>query len=213
MFRGTLAIWDFHVGILGVFCPGVVRSAGADDCWSLRQAQVGCLFKLLKLTHWVWCYIEVFMNWAIISSDNDFPSVRLSSRRSPSTVLPTWRKRRSQSDWFVSIVSVSRIRDNDCICTRVKKCLETFWTYANTVSHRNIVRIVWRWVVKSQGGWFNIKMSSYQYRESHCGDKTVVRSSYLHNGISYTGKMTSLYWIRAQIVGIPSWSVQRFCMI
>ena len=36
-------------------------------------------------------------------------------------------------------------------------------------------------------------MSSYQYRKSHCGDKTVVRSSYLHNGISYTGKMTSLY--------------------
>ena len=38
-------------------------------------------------------------------------------------------------------------------------------------------------------------MASYQYRKSHCGDKTVVRSSYLHNGISYTGKMTSLYWI------------------
>ena len=49
------------------------------------------------------------------------------------------------------------------------------------------------------GGWFNIKMSSYQYRKSHCGDKTVVRSSYLHNGISYTGKMSPLYWIRAQV--------------
>ena len=44
------------------------------------------------------------------------------------------------------------------------------------------------------GPWFNIKMSSYQYRKSHCGDKTVVRSSYLHNG------MTSLYWIRALII-------------
>ena len=40
-------------------------------------------------------------------------------------------------------------------------------------------------------------MSSYQYRKSHCVDKMVVRSSYLHNGISYTGKMTSLYWIKA----------------
>ena len=49
------------------------------------------------------------------------------------------------------------------------------------------------------GPWFNIKMSSYQYRKSHCGDKTVVRSSYLHNEISYTGKMTSLYWIGAQM--------------
>ena len=48
------------------------------------------------------------------------------------------------------------------------------------------------------GARFNIKMSSYQYRKSHCGDKTVVRSSYLHSGISYTGKMTSWYWIRAQ---------------
>ena len=50
------------------------------------------------------------------------------------------------------------------------------------------------------GPWFNIKMPSYQYRKSHCGDKTVVRSSYLHNGISYTGKMTSSYWIRALLL-------------
>ena len=42
-------------------------------------------------------------------------------------------------------------------------------------------------------------MSSYQYRKSHCGDKTVVRSSYLHNGISYAGKMSSLYWIGALV--------------
>ena len=49
----------------------------------------------------------------------------------------------------------------------------------------------------SPGPWFNIKISSYQYRISHYGDKTILRPSYLHNGISYTGKMTSLYWIRA----------------
>ena len=46
-------------------------------------------------------------------------------------------------------------------------------------------------------------MSSYQHRKSHCGDKTVVRLSYLHNGISYTGNKTSLYWIRAQIQSKP----------
>ena len=45
------------------------------------------------------------------------------------------------------------------------------------------------------GPWFNIKVLSYQYRKSHCGDKTVVKSSCLHNGICYTGKMTSFYWI------------------
>ena len=44
-----------------------------------------------------------------------------------------------------------------------------------------------------------IKMTFYQYRKSHCGDKTILRPSYLHNGISYTGKTTSLFWIRAQV--------------
>ena len=52
------------------------------------------------------------------------------------------------------------------------------------------------------GPRFNIKMPSNQCRKSHCGDKTVVRSSYLHNGISYTGKTTYLYWIKAQG---PNW--------
>ena len=53
--------------------------------------------------------------------------------------------------------------------------------------------------MRPSGLQFNIKMSSYQYRKSRCGDKTVVRSSYLHNGIFYTGKITSLCWIRARI--------------
>ena len=51
-----------------------------------------------------------------------------------------------------------------------------------------------QWSLYQSGPWFNIKMSSYQYRKSHFGDKTVVRSSYLHSGISYTGKITSVYW-------------------
>ena len=50
--------------------------------------------------------------------------------------------------------------------------------------------------MQSPEPWFNIKMSSYQYRKSHCGDKTILWPSYLHIGISYTGK-TSLYWIGA----------------
>ena len=49
------------------------------------------------------------------------------------------------------------------------------------------------------GPWFNIKMTSYQYRKSHCGDKMILRPSYLQNGTSYTTTMTSLYWIRAQV--------------
>ena len=56
-------------------------------------------------------------------------------------------------------------------------------------------------VKKGPGPRFNIKMTSYQYMKSHCGDKTILRPSYLHNGISYTGKTTSLYWIKAQDIG------------
>ena len=54
-------------------------------------------------------------------------------------------------------------------------------------------------------------MSSYQYRKPHCGDKTILRPSYLHNGISYTVKTTSLYWIRALLsywVFQAMWSLQ-----
>ena len=50
--------------------------------------------------------------------------------------------------------------------------------------------------------WFNIKMSSYQFRISHCGDKMVIKSSYLYNGISYTGKMTSLHWFDPLELGV-----------
>ena len=52
-------------------------------------------------------------------------------------------------------------------------------------------------LVQDSGPQFNIKMTFYQYRKSHCGDKMIVRSSDLYYVISYTGKMSSLYWIRA----------------
>ena len=32
-------------------------------------------------------------------------------------------------------------------------------------------------------------MPSYQYRKSNCGDKRILRSSYIHNGIYYSGKI------------------------
>ena len=59
------------------------------------------------------------------------------------------------------------------------------------------------------GPRFNIKMPSYQNRKYHCGEKTILRPSYLHNGISYTGKMTSLYWIGAQDVITDKLSNQK----
>ena len=44
------------------------------------------------------------------------------------------------------------------------------------------------------------------YRKSHYGEKTILKPSCLHNGISYTGKMTSLYWISA-LAAIPLKSI------
>ena len=50
------------------------------------------------------------------------------------------------------------------------------------------------WCQSLHRPWFNIKVASYQYRKSHCGDNIM---TYLLNRISYTGKVTSLYWVRA----------------
>ena len=58
-----------------------------------------------------------------------------------------------------------------------------------------------KWTAVHPGAWINIK-TSYQYRKSHCGDETILRPSYLHSGIAYTGKTASLYWFRAQV---PAW--------
>ena len=73
--------------------------------------------------------------------------------------------------------------------------------------HRSLyvaLHIPWQFYhpgIQRPGPWFNINMSSYQYRKSHCGDKTILRPSYtkshcgdktilwpsyLHNEISYT---------------------------
>ena len=51
----------------------------------------------------------------------------------------------------------------------------------------------------TSGPRFNIKMTSYHYSKSHCGDKMILRPSYLHNGISFTDKMTSLYLIGEKV--------------
>ena len=51
-------------------------------------------------------------------------------------------------------------------------------------------------VSRISGGWFNIKMPSYQYWNFHYGGKTFLWPSYLHNSIFYSGWITSFYWIR-----------------
>ena len=58
------------------------------------------------------------------------------------------------------------------------------------------------WVGSKFWGWSNIRCLTYQYRKSHCGDKTNIRPPYLHNGISYSSKMISHYCIRALVLMI-----------
>ena len=67
----------------------------------------------------------------------------------------------------------------------------------DTPSRDNNVSSTWH---KHEALGINIKMLSCQYRKYHCGYKTVIWSSYLHNGMSNAGKMSSLYWIRALVL-------------
>ena len=78
-----------------------------------------------------------------------------------------------------------------------RRGIELEFEYSSLLSEGLTTIHITRWI-NMPGGWFNLTMPSYQYKKSHCGDKTILRPSYLHNGISYTGKMTSLYRIRAQ---------------
>ena len=57
-------------------------------------------------------------------------------------------------------------------------------------------------------GQFNTKMP-YQYRNSHCGNKMILRRSYLHNGISYTGNTPQL----AVCQDIECFSVQSMFLL
>ena len=81
--------------------------------------------------------------------------------------------------------------------------IQTTWTSAAN----GLIWLSQNILVSAPGSWFNIKMPSYKYRKSHCVDKTILRPSYLHNRISYTGKMASLYWIRAQRVKCAVWEL------
>ena len=87
------------------------------------------------------------------------------------------------------------------ICALVKGCVNNreAGDLIRYRAHYDVTVMLWNDKMIHTGGWLYIKIWSYQYRKSHCGDKTILRPSYLHNGISYTGKMTSLYWIRAQV--------------
>ena len=48
--------------------------------------------------------------------------------------------------------------------------------------------------------WENNQWASYQYKESHYKDETVVGPSYPYDGNCFTGKATFLYWVSSQVL-------------
>ena len=82
----------------------------------------------------------------------------------------------------------------ECVKADELPCLLILFLLWTSLTQRGIVAdgpYLTRMAINQSGPWFNIKTSVYQYRKSHCGDKTVVRSSYLHNEISCISKMVS----------------------
>ena len=82
-------------------------------------------------------------------------------------------------------------RKGDCLGMLEFPASSWLFLISSLLSDEGCHLMSWQAGNRGTGGWFNIKMSSYQYRKSHCGDKAILRLSYHHNGISYTGKMTS----------------------
>ena len=138
---------------------------------------------------------QYYQEWFSQSSNNDhqyFKAQPPLSLDDMARCQPKWWRTQECNQESMSVIA--HITSN-------KQMLHNVWwkmSATQRLSHHHIDAIadMMCW----SGPWFN-KMTSYQYRKSHCGDKTVVRSSYLHNGITYTGKMSYLYWTRAQIIG------------
>ena len=82
------------------------------------------------------------------------------------------------------------------------KCIKTYLCFSYILQLMitfyviSIYALFWSFRLSLSFGsfWFNINMS-YQHKEPHCGDKTIVRSSGLHDRESYTGG-ASLYLMR-----------------
>ena len=80
------------------------------------------------------------------------------------------------------------------------------WCTVNS-SHKGPVTRKMFWfgdiIMTSPGPWFNMKMPLNQYRNSHCGDKTILRLSYLHNGVRqhlYTESGPKPQWFNKPLV-------------
>ena len=131
--------------------------------------------------------IKTCLTWHAISGTRYWGFV------SPKLHVSTYRNQ--QHCWWFHKVTLDQIK---CWCRQQETISQTndhhHWSRHTTLPNHSLLHRL----IHTSGPWFNIKMLSYQDRKSHCGDTTVVRSSYLHNRVSYTGKMIYSYWIMAQ---------------
>ena len=56
-----------------------------------------------------------------------------------------------------------------------------------------------RYTAVIEQGFVEYEDAILPVKEYHCGDKTILRPSYIHNRISYTGRTSRLYWARALV--------------
>ena len=164
------------------------------------------------------CFVVV-IHWLIFP----YPSGLLHWHCGNLTIAPVPAKQ----PWWIWIKTSCKFIMNDCITTTKQsttKLCAYFLRYTVMVLWHQQVQCWLHYYIYAfcrllkvstccrSGSWFNIKMISDQYRKSCCGNKMISRPSYLHKGISFTGKTTSLYWIRAQmslvkITNKMSWEV------
>ena len=95
----------------------------------------------------------------------------------------------SYAEWSSAYYAASPTVWQHDIQSRISAKWERGKQYGQHTRHINSL-VLWR-----PGPRFNTNMLCYQFRKSHCGDNTVVRSSYLDYGISYIDKIASLHWI------------------
>ena len=154
-----------------------MTTSGANSDGTLaRRTKTSCIFRFndrkdINEVSWLYYSISyIASSCVIVTSVCDYENVALCTTR------------------YKCSACVERLNTHPPIeNVKVRKLPKYRWL--EKISLRKQIRASWL--------WFNIKMLSYQYRKSHCGDKTILRPSYLHNGISYTGKMASLYQINA----------------
>ena len=195
-FARAVHLSKLYCGYVTLCCLGVMVFSWLNTIWGWDN-----IFKCIFLNANVWISIKISLKFVPKGPINNIPAlVQIMAWRHPGdkplsapmmVSLPT-HICIARPQW----VKTSRSEENDRYFAN-DRFKHTYFKEKFPIS----IQIAMNFVPNgSPGPWFNTKMTSHQYRKSHGGDKMILRPSYLHNGISYTGLMPSLYWIGALTV-------------